>query len=122
MTTQGDESVAKLRLRIPEPARGQHPPDRVRYISKAGEMQKPALDENVERVALMRKQLVRVLDDDGQALGEWVPDISVEEKQRGLRIMMLTRAFDARLLRAHRQGKISFYMQSLGEEAIACGQ
>ena len=45
MTTQGDESVAKLRLRIPATARGPHPPDRVRYISKAGEMQKPALDE-----------------------------------------------------------------------------
>ena len=36
--------------------------------------------------------------------------------------MMLVRSFDARLLRAHRQGKISFYMQSLGEEAIACAQ
>jgi 2-oxoisovalerate dehydrogenase E1 component alpha subunit len=36
--------------------------------------------------------------------------------------MMLVRAFDARLLRAHRQGKISFYMQCLGEEAIACAQ
>jgi 2-oxoisovalerate dehydrogenase E1 component alpha subunit len=34
--------------------------------------------------------------------------------------MLLVRAFDARMLRAHRQGKISFYMQSLGEEAIAC--
>ena len=40
----------------------------------------------------------------------------------GLRDMMLVRAFDARLLRAHRQGKISFYMQCLGEEAIACAQ
>ena len=122
MTKQGDESAAVLRLRIPEPARGQRPPDRVRYISKAGEMHKPALDEKVERVALMRKQLVRVLDDEGQAVGEWVPEISVEEKRLGLRNMMLTRTFDARLLRAHRQGKISFYMQSLGEEAVACGQ
>jgi 2-oxoisovalerate dehydrogenase E1 component alpha subunit len=34
--------------------------------------------------------------------------------------MLMVRAFDARMLRAHRQGKISFYMQSLGEEAIAC--
>ena len=85
-------------------------------------MKRPALDEKVERVALMRKQLVRVLDDDGQAVGEWVPDLSGEDKLTGLRSMMLVRAFDARLLRAHRQGKISFYMQSLGEEAIACGQ
>jgi len=111
-----------LRLRIPEPARGGHPADRVRFISAAGEMKKPALDEKVERVALMRKQLVRVLDDDGNAVGEWVPDLTVEQKVTGLRDMMLVRSFDARLLRAHRQGKISFYMQSLGEEAIACGQ
>ena len=122
MKSTSGENSTKLRLRIPAPARGEHPPDRVRYISRAGEMQKPALDEKVERIALMRKQLVRVLDDDGHAVGEWVPQMSVEDKVRGLRDMMLTRAFDARLLRAHRQGKTSFYMQCLGEEAIACAQ
>ncbi len=111
-----------LRLRIPEPARGHRPSDRVRFISGAGEMKKPALDEKVERVALMRKQLVRVIDDEGQAVGEWIPDLSLDAKLAGLRHMMLVRAFDARMLRAHRQGKVSFYMQSLGEEAIACAQ
>ena len=85
-------------------------------------MKKPALDEKVERIALMRKQLVRVLDDDGNAVGEWVPELSADEKLAGLRNMMLVRSFDARLLRAHRQGKISFYIQALGEEAIACAQ
>lgn len=122
MGKKGDQSTGRLRLRIPEPARGDDAPDRVRYISRAGEAPKPALDEKVERIALMRKQLVRILDDDGQAVGEWVPDISVDEKRQGLANMMLVRRFDARFLRAHRQGKISFYMQSLGEEAIACGQ
>src|SRR5690606_17171371 len=108
-----DEHVARsgLRLRIPQPARGHQPADRVHFISKAGEMKKPDLDEKVERVALMRKQLVRVLDDDGQAVGEWVPEISVDAKIAGLRHMMTVRTFDARMLRAHRQGKISFYMQ-----------
>lgn len=109
-----------LRLNIPDPARGHQEPDRVRFVSAAGEMKKPALDEKVERVALMRKQLVRVLDDDGAAVGEWVPELSVDQKLAGLRDMMLLRAFDARMLRAHRQGTISFYMQALGEEAIAC--
>ena len=33
--------------------------------------------------------------------------------------MMLTRAFDARMLLSQRQGKTSFYIQCLGEEAIA---
>lgn len=86
-------------------------------------MPKPALDEKVERVALLRKQLVRVLDDAGQAVGPWAPsDLTAELKLSGLRDMLLQRAFDARMLRAHRQGMISFYMQALGEEAIACAQ
>jgi 2-oxoisovalerate dehydrogenase E1 component alpha subunit len=120
--TTASDGASALRLRIPEPARGHQPADRVHFISKAGEMKKPALDEKVERVALMRKQLLRVLDDEGAAVGEWAPDLTVAEKLAGLRNMMLVRSFDARLLRAHRQGKISFYMQSLGEEAIACAQ
>jgi 2-oxoisovalerate dehydrogenase E1 component alpha subunit len=117
------EGPAPLRLRIPEPVRAASPADRyTRHLSPAGEMRKPALDEKVERVALMRKQLVRVLDDDGNAVGEWVPDLSPDELRDGLRNMMTVRSYDARLLRAHRQGKISFYMQCLGEEAIACAQ
>jgi len=85
-------------------------------------MAKPDLDEKVERIALMRKQLVRVLDTDGNAVGPWAPALSVEDRVRGLADMMLVRSFDARMLRAHRQGKTSFFMQSLGEEAIACAQ
>ena len=34
--------------------------------------------------------------------------------------MMELRAFDARMLMAQRQGKTSFYMQHLGEEAVSC--
>jgi len=55
-------------------------------------MKKPALDEKVERVALMRKQLLRVLDDDGTAVGEWVPELSSDDKVTGLRNMMLVRS------------------------------
>ncbi len=117
-----DHDEVGLRLRIPEPARGEQPADRVRFISAAGDMAKPALDEKVERIALMRKQLVRVIDDDGNAVGEWAPDLPAEAKLTGLRDMMLLRTFDARMLRAHRQGTTSFYMQALGEEAIACAQ
>ncbi len=83
---------------------------------------KPALDEKVERVALMRKQLVRVIDDNSNAVGEWAPDLSADAKLAGLRDMVHLRTFDARMLRAHRQGTTSFYMQALGEEAIACAQ
>jgi len=36
--------------------------------------------------------------------------------------MMMTRALDDRMYRAQRQGKITFYAKSAGEEAIAAGQ
>lgn len=65
--------------------------------------------------------LVRVLDDDGRAVGPWAPPADPDLLRRGLRAMMKTRAFDARMLIAQRQKKISFYMQCLGEEAIATG-
>ncbi len=62
---------------------------------------------------------MRVLDDEGRAVGPWAPEADVALLQRGLRAMMKTRAFDARMFIAQRQKKISFYMQCLGEEAIA---
>jgi len=46
--------------------------------------------------------------------------LSDEELLIGLRNMMKLRAFDARMLMAQRQGKTSFYMQHLGEEAVSC--
>ncbi len=124
MTTDdasGPEPV--LRLRIPEPTRGWDPAERVRrHLNTTVEVRKPPLDEKVERIALMRKQLIQVLGEDDKADGPWAPELSPEQLIAGLHDMMLVRAFDARLLRAHRQGKISFYMQCLGEEAIACAQ
>jgi 2-oxoisovalerate dehydrogenase E1 component alpha subunit len=66
--------------------------------------------------------LVRVLDDEGRAVGPWDPKADPELLKEGMRAMLLTRAFDARMLVAQRQKKVSFYMQSLGEEAIGIGQ
>ena len=54
------------------------------------------------------------------AVGPWADSLSDEALQEGLRHMMTLRAYDARMLKAQRQGKTSFYMQHLGEEAIAC--
>src|ERR1044072_2089790 len=63
--------------------------------------------------------LIRVLDGDGQAGGRWNPRLSGDTILAMLRAMTLTRAFDARMFRAQRQGKTSFYMKSTGEEAVA---
>ena len=64
--------------------------------------------------------IIRVLNRDGEAVGPWAGLLSDEELLEGLRHMMTLRAFDARMLMAQRQGKTSFYMQHMGEEAVSC--
>lgn len=66
--------------------------------------------------------LVRVMDEEGRAVGPWAPQIDADTLRRGLRAMELTRVFDDRMYKAHRQGKTSFFMKSTGEEAIAVAQ
>ncbi|RAH15657.1 MAG: 3-methyl-2-oxobutanoate dehydrogenase (2-methylpropanoyl-transferring) subunit alpha [Methanobacteriota archaeon] len=66
--------------------------------------------------------LIRVLDDDHEAKGEWNPNLSPEELKKGLEYMMRLRIFDDRMIKMQRTGKLSFYMRSLGEEAIAIAQ
>ena len=112
---------AALRLHVPEPTgRPGHPTDfSYLHLSSAGIVRRPPVDAAPESTADLAFTLVRVLDDQGQALGPWAPPHDAALLRRGLRAMMRTRAFDAKMLIAQRQKKISFYMQCLGEEAIA---
>jgi 2-oxoisovalerate dehydrogenase E1 component alpha subunit len=73
----------------------------------------------VRDIGNLSVELVRVLDDDHRAVGPWNPHLEAPELQVGLRHMVLTRIFDERMQRAQRAGKISFYMRSLGEEAVS---
>jgi 2-oxoisovalerate dehydrogenase E1 component alpha subunit len=66
--------------------------------------------------------LIRVLDEDNRAIGSWNPGLTPQYLIRGLRAMLLTRIFDDRMVRAHRQGKTTFYIKSTGEEAIGVAQ
>ncbi|WP_417468683.1 3-methyl-2-oxobutanoate dehydrogenase (2-methylpropanoyl-transferring) subunit alpha [Maricaulis sp.] len=63
--------------------------------------------------------LVRVLDHNHQAVGDWDPKLEPELLRQGLRHMVLTRVYDERMQKLQRQGKMSFYMKSMGEEAVA---
>jgi 2-oxoisovalerate dehydrogenase E1 component alpha subunit len=63
--------------------------------------------------------LVRVLDDDGEAAGPWNPKLSPELLRAGLETMLRVRHFDARMLTMQRQGRLSFYLESKGEDAVA---
>jgi 2-oxoisovalerate dehydrogenase E1 component alpha subunit len=66
--------------------------------------------------------LVRVLTDHAQAAGDWAPQIDVDDLLRGLRYMLMTRAMDDRMFRMQRQGKITFYIKSTGEEGVSIAQ
>lgn len=111
-----------LTLYIPEPeARpGEAADFSGAYLERS--QQRPEIDC---AAAAMREQafcLIRVLDDAGTASGPWNPNLDTDSLRRGLRAMLLTRAFDDRMFRAQRQGKTSFYVKCTGEEAVACGQ
>lgn len=115
---------APLRLHIPEPpSRPGEAPDFSRFsVPDAGETRRP---DSAAAEADMRDLpfgLVRVLDAEGQAVGPWNPRLDPETMRRAMRAMLLTRAFDDRMFRSHRQGKTSFYMKSTGEEAIGVAQ
>lgn len=109
-----------LRLHVPEPTGrpGCHTDFSYLRLSDAGSVPKPPIDVAPIDTAPLAHQLIRVLDETGQAVGPWAPALSDEQLLRGLRVMLKTRVFDARMLIAQRQKKLSFYMQSLGEEAI----
>jgi 2-oxoisovalerate dehydrogenase E1 component alpha subunit len=111
---------APLRLHVPEPTGrpGCATDFSYLHVSPAGEVRRPPVDTEPRDTNDLAYSLVRVLDADGNAVGPWAPDIPVELVKRGMRAMMKTRAFDARMLIAQRQKKLSFYMLSLGEEAI----
>jgi 2-oxoisovalerate dehydrogenase E1 component alpha subunit len=110
-----------LRLHVPEPTGrpGRHTDFSYLHVSRAGEVRRPPVDAQPADTSDLAYGLVRVLDDAGHAVGPWATQTDPQLLRRGLRAMMKTRTFDARMLIAQRQKKMSFYMQCLGEEAIA---
>jgi 2-oxoisovalerate dehydrogenase E1 component alpha subunit len=113
-----------LSLHVPEPqARPGDEPDFTGLkLPLAGEVERPDIATPALEMRELAYSLIRVLDEDGRAVGPWDPRVDAETLRRGLKAMMLTRAFDDRMYRAQRQGKTSFYMKCTGEEAVACAQ
>lgn len=113
-----------LRLHVPEPSGRPGRPTDFSYLQlcPAGRAEKPPIDVAPVDTRELATQLIRILDEDGRAVGPWATEETPELLLQGLRAMLKTRLFDARMLKAQRQKKLSFYMQCLGEEAIAVGQ
>ena len=110
-----------LSLHVPEP--DARPGDEVDFsaivIPAAGSVARPDVAAAAADTHPLCFTLVRVLDDDGNAVGAWDPKLDPETLRRILRDMLMVRIFDERMFRAQRQGKTSFYMKALGEEAVA---
>jgi len=113
-----------LRLHVPEPSGRPGRPTDFSYLQlcPAGRAEKPPIDVAPVDTRELATQLIRILDEEGRAVGPWATEEAPELLLQGLSAMLKTRLFDARMLKAQRQKKLSFYMQCLGEEAIAVGQ
>jgi len=122
--TSPDARAPVLQLHVPEPpARpGEEPDFSYVQVPPAGALARPPVDAPEPALRDYAGGLIRVLDDAHRAVGEWDPRLDAETLRQGLRVMMLTRAFDDRMLRIQRQGKTSFYIKSTGEEAVAAAQ
>ena len=114
----------KSRLHIPRPSArpGDKPDFSYLDLAPAGSVDKPAIDARTRDIEHLSSGLVRVLDDKHQAVGPWNPNIDAGQLQIALRWMLLNRIFDKRMWQIQRQGRISFYMEAFGEEAVSVGQ
>ncbi|GJL96132.1 MAG: 3-methyl-2-oxobutanoate dehydrogenase (2-methylpropanoyl-transferring) subunit alpha [Hyphococcus sp.] len=111
-----------LSLYVPEPEfrPGDEPDFSNVSIPEAGSVRRPDIDVKAEDIHDLAYSIIRVMNRKQEAVGPWADLLNDEQVQAGLEDMMRVRAFDARMQMAQRQGKTSFYMQALGEEAIAC--
>src|SRR5690606_32788984 len=118
------KNTPTLSLRVPEPSGrpGDTPDFSHLKLDEPGAVARPDVSTAPAEMRDHAFRLIRVLDDQGRAVGPWDPKLDPETMRRGLKAMILTRAFDDRMHRAHRQGKTSFYMKCTGEEAIAVAQ
>lgn len=114
----------RSRLHVPHPPARPGEPTDFGYLKlePAGAAPKPDVKAPPSTLHSLANGLVRVLDDEHRAVGAWHPRLEPDVLQVGLRHMLLTRLFDDRMQRTQRQGRISFYMRSLGEEAVSVAQ
>jgi 2-oxoisovalerate dehydrogenase E1 component alpha subunit len=87
-------------------------------LNPAGTVPRPPVEVRYQDTLELATSLIRVLDENDDAVGPWAPQLDQATLLLGLRTMMKTRIFDARMVIGQRQKKMSFYMTSLGEEAI----
>ena len=80
-------STEPLRPHLPEPTRrlGHATDFSYLHLSRAGEVRWPPVEAMPADTSDLAYTLVRVLDDDGRAVGPWAPKIETDRLRRGLR-------------------------------------
>jgi len=113
----------RSRLHVPEPPfRPGDKPD-YSHIVVPVKFTPPRPDPMCDDVDTVKHayKLIRVMRFNGEAGGDWDPQLSPDRLRDALRNMLLVRVMDERLFNMQRQGKMSFYMKSTGEEAVSVG-
>ena len=111
-----------LELHVPSPPH--RPGDTVQpapFAEQPGDLPRPDTLAPHDSLRPHATGLVRVLDDQSVASGEWNPQLTTQQLRHGLEMMLRVRHFDARMMAMHRQGRVSFHVTSRGEEACGGG-
>lgn len=115
--------MAKSITGVQIPAPLHRPGDRPNFdhldIPQAGGLPKPDISANASELKDLAFGLVRVLNHNHCAIGDWDPNLDPKSLLKGLKTMVLTRAYDNRMMKMQRSKRLSFYMKCLGEEAVA---
>ncbi len=111
-------------LNVPTPRHrpGEEPEFDDLDIPNAGAAPRPDILTDPKEMFAYANTMIRVLDMKNKAVGEWNPCLSPDDLRKGLTDMMITRIYDDRMQNMQRVGKMSFYMKSRGEEAVAVAQ
>jgi 2-oxoisovalerate dehydrogenase E1 component alpha subunit len=109
-----------LELHVPTPP---HRPGEVSHFdwpaNQPGDLPRPDTLAPPDELRAHGLGLIRVLGEEDLAAGAWQPELTPHQMRSGLELMLRSRHMDARMLAMQRQGRLSFYVTSRGEEASA---
>lgn len=109
-----------MQLRVPTaPHRPGDAPNFAQFSHRPDDLPRPDTLAPCELLRDHATGLIRVLDTDSSARGAWQPQLSPQQLRSGLEMMLRARHLDARMIAMQRQGRLSFYVSSKGEEAAA---